>query len=114
MPATIPEDASARCVQNFALAAFTMFVASVCHAEFEDGSARLNDGRWGDGAAQGQVALSRSILPGVAMAAILIAGIGVFAYQSWREAHPLPQVPEDVEPQLKQPGVVPEAMRKAS
>ena len=48
------------------------------------------------------------------MAAIIIGGIGVFAYSSWREAHPLPRVPDDVEPQLKQPGVVPEPLRRAS
>jgi len=48
-----------------------------------------------------------SVLPGIAMLAMIVAGIGVFAYSSWRESHPIPRVPADVEPQLKQPGVVP-------
>ena len=60
-------------------------------------------------AARQQVA--SSILPGIAMLAIILAGIGVFAYSSWRESHPIPRVPEDVEPQLKQPGVVPQPAR---
>ena len=52
-----------------------------------------------------------SVLPGIALLAIIISGIGVFAYSSWRESHPIPRVPEDVEPQLKQPGVVPQPAR---
>ena len=52
-----------------------------------------------------------SVLPGIALLAIILAGIGVFAYSSWRESHPIPRVPEDVEPQLKQPGVVPQPAR---
>ena len=62
-----------------------------------------------DTAAQQKAA--SSVLPGIAMLAIILAGIGVFAYSSWRESHPIPRVPEDVEPQLKQPGVVPQPAR---
>ena len=62
-------------------------------------------------AAQRQAA-SSSVLPGIALLAIILAGIGVFAYSSWRESHPIPFVPEDVEPQLKQPGVVPQPARR--
>jgi len=53
-----------------------------------------------------------SVLPGIALLAIILAGIGMFAYSSWLESHPIPRVPEDVEPQLKQPGVVPQPARR--
>jgi len=54
-----------------------------------------------------------SALPGIALLAIILAGIGVLAYSSWRESHPVPRAPEDVEPQLKQPSVVPLPARAA-
>ena len=57
---------------------------------------------------------SPSILPGIALAALLLGGIGTFLYADWREAHPAPEVPEGVEPMLKVPGVVPDALREAS
>ena len=57
---------------------------------------------------------SGSVLPGIALLAVLLGGIGLVAYQSWREANPLPRVPDDVEPMLKQPGVVPKPLQRAS
>jgi hypothetical protein len=60
-------------------------------------------------AAQRQAA--SGVLPGIAMLAIILSGIGVFAYSTWRESHPIPRAPADVEPQLKQPGVVPQPAR---
>ena len=59
-------------------------------------------------AAAAQRQAASSVVPGIALLAIIVAGIGVFAYSSWRESHPIPRVPEDVEPQLKQPAVVPQ------
>jgi hypothetical protein len=53
-----------------------------------------------------------SILPGIAVAALIVGGIGIFAYADWRAAHPLADVPDDVEPVLKVPGVVPRALRR--
>ena len=53
-----------------------------------------------------------SILPGIAVAALIVGGIGVFAYADWRAAHPLADVPDDVEPVLKVPGEVPRALRR--
>ena len=53
-----------------------------------------------------------SILPGLAVAALIVGGIGVFAYADWRAAHPLADVPDDVEPVLKVPGDVPRALRR--
>jgi hypothetical protein len=55
------------------------------------------------------------MVPGLTLVAMIIAGIGVFAYSSWRESHPLPRIPDDVEPQLKRPGVTPpESVQKAT
>jgi hypothetical protein len=55
-----------------------------------------------------------SIVPGLAMATLILGGAGMLGYMSWREAHPLPEVPSDVEPLLKVPGEVPRALRKSA
>jgi len=55
----------------------------------------------------------RGVLPGVAMAMLILGGVGAFAYAGWRETHPAAEVPEGVEPMLKVPGEIPGALRKA-
>jgi len=57
---------------------------------------------------------SPSVLPGIALTALLVGGVGAFLYADWRHAHPVPEVPEGIEPMLKVPGVIPDALRKAS
>ena len=78
----------------------------------------MND-QYGTPAAQPEAASSpphssSSILPGIALAVLLVGGVGTFLYADWRQAHPAPEVPEGVEPMLKVPGAVPDAMRKSS
>jgi hypothetical protein len=55
-----------------------------------------------------------SIVPGLAMAALLLGGLGVMLYASWREDHPLPETPDDVEPVLKVPGEIPKALKSSA
>lgn len=57
---------------------------------------------------------SDSIVPGIVMTALLLGGIGAFVYAEWRRAHPSPAIPDGIEPILKVPGEIPEALRKPS
>jgi hypothetical protein len=55
-----------------------------------------------------------SIVPGIVIATLLLGGIGAFMYTEWRRAHPLPAIPDGVEPILKVPGEIPKALRLAA
>lgn len=63
-------------------------------------------------AASNPLRQSDSIVPGIVITALLLGGIGMFFYAEWRRAHPVPAIPDGVEPMLKIPGEIPKALRK--